>query len=152
MSECRAFKLRHGWLTCVCPILTSCSELSHRVVSPAYAPHSADLKPAPFLAVTHAALSLIGNIWTLSAQNRHPARPAEKTFRLRGLASSQDFVSVLTVRPFTCPYDSDISATRDGRFDLLRYRTVPAELLARSESGPRGWLNYVRSFLCNSER
>ena len=75
----------------------------------------------------------------------------EKRFNLGGLASNQDFTSVLTIR-FTCPYDLDFLATRDGRSDLLRYRIVSAGLLARSELGPRGWLDYVRSFLRNAER
>ena len=172
VSDCRALTLGHGRLTCGCSILTSCSELSHQAVSPVYASHPTDLKPVLFLAVTHAALTnweymdvirlaadpkcssnLVSSITTIDSLLKIGTLRGQlkKLFGLGGLASDQDFVSVLTVRSFTCPYDSDILATRDGRFDLLRYRTVPAGLLARLESGPRGWLNYVRSFLCNSE-
>jgi hypothetical protein len=165
--------LGHGQLTCVYSILTSCSELSRRAVSPAFALHSANRKPSPFLAVTHAVLTnweymdvirlaadtkcssnLVNSITTIDSllKIRTLRGQLKKLFGLGGLASDQDFVSVLTVRVSSCPYPPDLLATRDGRLDLFRYRTVSAGLLAKSELGPRGWLDNVRSFLCNSER
>jgi hypothetical protein len=172
-SDCRALMPEHERLTCVCSILTSCSELSRRAVSPAFASHLADRKPSPFLAVTHAVLTnweymdvirlaadpkcssnLVNSITTIDSllKIRTLRGQLKKLFGLGGLASDQDFVSVLTVRASSYPYPPGLVATRDGRFDSLRYRIVSAGLLAGSELGPRGWLDDVRSFLCNSER
>jgi hypothetical protein len=112
-----ALMLGHGQLTCVYSILTSCSELSRRAVSPAFALHSANRKPSPFLAVTHAVLTnweymdvirlaadtkcssnLVNSITTIDSllKIRTLRGQLKKLFGLGGLASDQDFVSVLT--------------------------------------------------------
>ena len=123
----------HGQLTCACSILTSCSELSRRAVRPAFASHQMIGILIPFLAVTHAVLTnweymdvirlaadskcssiLVNSITTIDSLLKvNTLRvPLKKLFGLGGLASDQDFVSVLTVCP---PYPPDLVVTCDGR-------------------------------------
>ena len=150
----------------MCPILTSCSELSHRVVSPAYAFHSADLKPALFLAVTHAALTnweymhvirlaadpkvflqpcLLYSHYRFPTQNRRPARPAEKLLGLgdsrpiRTLSRRSRYVRspVLMIRIFWPPVMGVSTYSGIGQYPLSFWQDL-------------NWLDYVRSFLCSS--
>ncbi len=155
----------HERLTCACSILTSYSELSRRVVRPAFASHSAYRKPAPFLAVTHAVLTnweymdvirlaadpkcssnLVNSITTIDSMLKIGTlrAPLKKLFGLGGLASDHDFVSVLTVRPPIRSWWRPGMGVSSLDIDaLLRYGTVSAGLVAKSELGPRGWLDRI---------
>ena len=90
----------------------------------------------PFLAVTHAVLtnweymdvirraadpkcssSLVNSITTIDSLLKVDRLrvPLKKLFGLGELASDQDFVSVLTVRPSSYPCPPDLVVTRNGR-------------------------------------
>jgi len=70
--------------------------------------------------------------------------PLKKLFGLGGLASDHDFVSVLTVRPPNRSWwRPGMGVSRLDIDALLRYGTVSAGLVAKSELGPRGWLDRI---------
>jgi hypothetical protein len=145
-SDCRVLAPGHGRLACVCQILTSCSELSHRAVRSAFALHSADRKPSPLPAVTHSSRQIPSVPPTLSTLSYHhhrfPPHPAKRF----GLGDS-----LPGRRGARHAYHPERGRGHSaGDFIRKRVETSYRTSVELLDLGPRDWLDDIPSFLCCS--